>query len=258
MTTNPTAPARRWWLSVDSKVVGPRTETFIVAGLQSGQLSSTTQACPEGGAEWRPLASWPEWKGRASAGASNPPSPPPLHATSNVASPHRASINAHDSLVTNAALPPMANAICIFTIVLLPLYWVFWVLSTIVAPGDTDETIGFSMLSLMLGGPIALAITVLLAIGGLRLRGLRASGVRLIRLGLIIDFVFIAVSTLVGAVILAAMIMSAQAQESTGDGGGIFLNVICGMAGFAALAFEIVAFVWLTKYASSLPLDHCT
>ncbi|MCE9606408.1 MAG: DUF4339 domain-containing protein [Planctomycetia bacterium] len=252
---NPTEPVRRWWLSVDSKVVGPRTETFIVAGLQSGQLSSTTQACPEGGAEWRPLSAWPEWQAHATSGASLP-SPPPRGPELS-AHTLRQAADAHASLVTNAALPPMANAICIFTIVLLPLYWVFWVLSTIVAPGDTDETIGFSMLSLVIGGPIALAITVLLAIGGLRLRALRASGVRLIRLGLIIDFVFIAVSTLLGLVAIFAVIAaSGQAQESTGDGAGMFLNVICGMAGFAALVFEVVAFVWLSKFASSLPLNH--
>lgn len=251
MTTH--APPRRWWLVVNSQVDGPRTETYILAGLQSGQIQPTTQACPEGGNEWRPLSAWPEWQGRTSTGTSPPTLP---HVAHNSYAAAGSLPNAYDRLVTNPALPPMANAICVFTIVLLPLYWIFGVITTLVAPGTTEDEIGFSMISLVIGAPIALAITILLAVGGLRLRSLRSSGVRLLKLGLIIDFVFIALSLIFTILIMIAIVMGGEVQESTPNGAGTFFAAIEGVAGIAALAFEIVAFIWLLRFANSLPLRH--
>ena len=254
---------KRWWLAINNQTDGPRTQAYILACLQSGQITSATQACLEGDAEWRPLNSWPELVATATNATTAPPPPPGFAAPPlppGLGQPAFAS-TANDNLLTNPRLPKMANLICIFTIVLLPLYWAFDVLETMAEKGLTPagyewsqyEAIDF-FFCLLIGGPVTLAITVLLVFGGLRLRDLRASGLRLICIGLWCDLAFLAFYIIIASFLLFTA--DTGSSEENANGFVILLQLITGFLGLAALVFEIIALVWLTKHASQLPLDR--
>lgn len=70
MKTLSTQTRQRWWLDVNGRPDGPHATEAILADLQSGRMAPTTRACPEGGAEWRPLTTWPEWSSWTSISAS--------------------------------------------------------------------------------------------------------------------------------------------------------------------------------------------
>lgn len=239
---------RRWWVSLDGKVDGPRSQAYILMGLQSGQLPIGVQVCPEGDTEWKQAVDCPEFVTSSPATSTLPPLPPPQA--------HYHNTRTNDRLVTNARLPAMANAICIFTVVLLPLYWV---LGSIISVATLEESnAGFVefLYGLLIRGPVSLATTILLVIAGLRLHDLRSSAVRLIKIGFLIDFALVAVSFLVALPIVLFVAANDPAPPAQTTGAAVLLTVIQAFAGFAALAFEIAAFIWLSKNTSRLPLDQ--
>jgi len=251
------ATVKRWWLALNGQTDGPRTQAFIAAGLQSGNLNRTTLCCLEGEAEWKPLTAWAEFATVANATSAPPPPtfgsaslpPPPDFGQGKLNHP------GYDNLLTNPRLPKMANWICIFTILLLPLYWVFDALESLVTmsslPPQFDSNIALFVFTFLIGGPLTLAITAFLVAGGLRLRDLRASGLRIIRIGIWCDLGFMAIELLVGLILILAM----DTQEVTMNGGVLLIEFVTMLLGLSAFAFEVLALVWLTKHASDLPLD---
>lgn len=237
---------KRWWLAVNGRADGPRTATFINAALQSGQIDSTTEVCPEGGAEWIPLTACSEFACTSTNGSAplipRSPSPSVVHSA------------AHDNLVTNAAFPQMANWICMFVIVFLPLYWVFGALASIAMLGPTELEFAFTLYGLLFRGPITLALTIALAISGLRLRDLRASGLRFLKFSLLADVGFAVVNLLL-SIILAVVITMRSGAEAEPSGLAMFFDVVLTFIGVVSFAFEIIAFLWLQKHETSLPLD---
>lgn len=238
--------AKRWWLAIDGRADGPRTATFINAALQSGQIDSTTQVCPEGGAEWIPLTACSEFASTSTNGSAPPipRSPTPAIARDAI----------HNNLVTNANLPQMANGICILVIVCLPLYWVFGALASFAMLGPTELDVAGFLYGLLFSGPITLALTIALAIGGLRLRDLRASGVRFLKITLLADIGFTVVNALLSIALMVFFLMRDDA-EAESSGVGMFFGVVLAFIGIVAFACEIVAFLWLQKHGSTLPLD---
>ena len=91
-------------------------------------------------------------------------------------------------------------------------------------------------------------------LGGLRLRDLRASGVRLIRIGIWCGFGFIIIG-LLSYLILVFALGDPEAPEPEASPLGVILMLLYGLLSFAALAFEIVTLVWLSRHAAALPLD---
>lgn len=122
MNTTSTATSTRWWLALDGRPDGPRTIAYITAAVQAGQVTLTTPACPEGGCEWKPLAIWPELAALATAQQQSPPSFP---STSLLPAAKASAVGNDDRLLTNDLLPPMANLICVYTILIVPLFWIF-------------------------------------------------------------------------------------------------------------------------------------
>ena len=238
------AEVRRWWLSLQGKVDGPRSQVYVMTALQTGQLASSVQACPEGATEWRPLGSWPEFQAYVSS-IPNSPHPSPAYRASN------------DRLLTNPQLPAMANAICGFTIVLLPQYWLVGAMLSVVTLKSvgSDSDVALFFYALLISGPISLAITILLAIGGMRLRDLRWSGVRLVRVGLIIDLIFTCVNFVLVLVMLMGFLANDQMGDSSSSGVLTLLILMESVAGISALVFEAIALYWLFHHTSQLPLD---
>ncbi|MBA4020713.1 MAG: hypothetical protein C0483_26445 [Pirellula sp.] len=152
-------------------------------------------------------------------------------------------------------MPTLANALCIFTVVLLPLYWVLGAIVSIVTLEETDAGLAEFLYGFLVRGPISLGITIMLVVAGLRLRNLRASGVRLIKIGFIVDFALLAVSVFVAMPVVAFVAANDPNPSAQATGFASLLMLLQVLTGVGALAFEIVAFIWLLNNATTLPLD---
>lgn len=246
-SSNPTST--RWWLAVDGQPDGPRTTAYITAALQAGRLSSLTPVCPEGGCEWRPLATWPAL---ASAQAVAPQAPLPPNLL--IGGP--AGFGS-ERLLTSASLPPMANLICIYSIAVVPIYWLFGFAVIFTTDNPFLDGTGYYVaygLNLLLNQVATLAIAVLLAIGGMRLRDLRSSGERLVRLTLSLSLVWTATQWIVviGLIILGGI--SNAIEEST-DTSLSALDVMHLFLAIAALACDVIGLIWLLRNRSRLSLN---
>lgn len=234
-----------WWLSIDGRADGPHSEISIVAALQNGRLDGSVHAWPEGGQNWQPLSAWPPFQALA---------PPPLPFSSLPI--EQRGTSANDRLITNARLPAMANAICIFTIVVLPLYWLLSLGSTFVTnPSRSDPDAAVFLCNLCLFLPVDLAITGALVVGGLRLRNLRRSGPRLIRISVWCDLAATFVKTVLIVLMSVAMISTDGSNESQASDAETLVSFLTIPVVGAVFVFEIVVLVWLTKHEQKLALS---
>jgi hypothetical protein len=155
----------------------------------------------------------------------------------------------------------MANWICIYCIAVSPVLWFVEHMSCVVT-GITDGDPNFATAGLMLDildALKSLAATILLAIGGMRLRRLRASGATLIRTALWIAFIGGAILValyIVGGIVIA---MGEGYAEAATDGtqqsaAAELLSFALMVVGFGELLFMVTALVWLTRHERELPL----
>jgi hypothetical protein len=118
----------------------------------------------------------------------------------------------------------------------------------------SDASLAEFYFDLFVNAPTNLAITILLAIGGLRLRDLRASGAWLLRLGLWIDFMSIVIRLLM----MTLLLMTLPAWDDSTSTVATLFNVFQMFLGLVVLTFEIVSLVWLTHHSAALSLDPNT
>lgn len=247
------SPAR-WWLAVDGRPDGPRTTTYITAALQAGQLTALTPICPEGGCEWRPLATWPAFAAMTPA-ADSPPSP--LRVVGRIGG-HDGStaIGGFAQLVMNPVLPPMGNLISLYAILLVPLYWMLGFVTVLLEDNPFRDDSGYYLaygLNLLLQKLVTLSFTVLLVVAGIRFRDLRSSGARLLRLTFTLWLAWIGLQWVVHLLLFVlAGFAEAFDDSTTGisawDLIGTFLNT-------AALACDVVCLVWLHVKRNQLSLS---
>jgi hypothetical protein len=95
--------------------------------------------------------------------------------------------------------------------------------------------------------------TVLLVMGGLRLKAFRFSALVLLKTGLWISLISTAVLLFLYMVIGAAEGASGMATTSPSDAETAIFVILLPLA-LASVVFEIVALVWLTKHEKELPL----
>lgn len=233
----------RWWISTQGKAEGPYSETYILTALKTNSLPSTAHACPVGGSEWKLISFWPVFAGTAQVGPDVAP-PSPYSAPNN------------DSPLTNPLLPTMANWICIYSIVVAPALWVLDNL-TCVMSGTTfheeSELFGIEALLLLFDAFFSLIIAVLMVIGGLRLRALRASGPTILKATIMarLAMTLLLITLFVGLLVTASD--TDMAESTTAGDLIIFLSTLVDLA---ALAFEIVAIVWLHRNSRTLHLTN--
>jgi hypothetical protein len=214
MTSIPQESSRRpeaadpkiWWLAIRGGTEGPYTAGFIIASLRSGTIARDTQACLEGTQHWRPLAQWAEFDERSEPNT-RPPLPPPGEIVD-------------DRMVTNPNLPRMANWICIYCIVARPILSVNWLITS---------AIGHYTL-----GPVefllSISMTVVLLIGGIRLRNRRKNAPTIIKIGMWLS---------IASVVFALQVCVRAGSFPT-------LLYLC------ELAFQVIAVIWLHRHGRSL------
>lgn len=235
-----------WWLAVDGRPEGPRSTQEIIAALDAGRISATSMACLHGESEWKPLAAWPTLAELVGATIS-PPTVSPL--------PPR-SLSHDDRLLTNESLPRMANLICIYAIVVVPLYWMFGFAMLLREDNPfLDETGGYLAygVNLFFNQVVTSALTIALANGGIRLRELRASGERLIRLVLCVwsAWIVMQIFVFIGFMIIGGV--TETFDDSSGDVSP--WDVFQLFSALAAWCCDIVAAIWLFRSRGQLPLD---
>lgn len=235
---------RRWWLAVDGRVDGPHPTDHVSSALQSGRLTSASLVCPQGSMQWKPLIAWPALAQLADS-ISVRPAPPPVRAGSD------------DRLLTNASLPAMANLICVYALIIVPLYWMFGLAMLLREDNPYLEATGCYVAygaNILFNQIVTLALTVVLAVGGIRLRDLRASGEWLVRLALCVWSVWIIMQIALQLTLLIVGGVTETFDDKSGDVSA--WDVFHMFIALAAWCCDIVAVIWLYRQRSVLPLDY--
>lgn len=244
---------QRWWLAVDGRPDGPFTTGYVSTALQAGRLSAMSLVCPQGDAEWKPLAAWPGLAKLADSVAAVPPPPLPPSSPPPSPPPFPGSV---ERLLTNVLLPPMANVICVYAIVVVPLYWMFGFAMLLREDNPFLAGTGCYLANganVLLNQLVTLALTIVLAVAGIRLRDLRTSGERFVRLSLSVWLAWSVIQILVffGLMIVGVVHEAVEDSSEAVSAGDIFHL-------FVVLVFwlcDIVAVIWLFRRRDRLPLD---
>lgn len=231
--------ARRWWLSTGGEPEGPHSESYILVSLKTGKIPESALVCPIGGREWRPLSEWPELTGHGQGPATPAPQAP---------------LPSPGSLLTNPELPTMANWICVYALLVSPLLWCTSNLSCcFTGTGFQPESdlYGFEILLMFFAATISLAATVVLFLGGLRMRSLKTSGATMIKIGLWASLASVPVVIVFYVVLLVAADEHDFAESTTSQD---IISFFCLSLGLVVYAFEIFTLVWLYRFGNHLPL----
>ena len=258
------APGReqQWWLSRADEAEGPFVASAIVAGLRNGSIPVNALACPVDGQQWKPVSEWAEFAEAIPILQAEPVSEwvdVTRDSDGRSAVAPRRPLSAGqfgDSFLTNSRLPTMANCICVYAILVSPILWLFGECSGFAAgstyrPGSGSASADAGLTALSLLGSLATAIV--LFVGGLRLRGLRRSGVPLLKAGLWASLGLTAFLILAHIMVAAAAAAEDFTETDINAGTAMLLLVLFALV-VAVTVVEIVALVWLSRNAPRLPL----
>lgn len=241
-----------WWLLIDNRPEGPHGRAYLTACLRSGQIDVDSLACPDGTQEWRPIASWPQLAANLSGlvppTCAVPPAPPS-------GAPFRGATDR--GVLTNSGLPPMANWICSYCVAVSPTLWIIQNMSCCVTGSTFHENSAFLWLEILLQAISSLAsliVTIALAIGGLQLRDLKRSGLRIVTMAIWASLAIVAVTLIAWALlgVIASMSEIDQfADQNTAAqiiAFGLFVVAVC------EFAFTVLSLVWLYRNKNKLAL----
>ena len=245
---------------------GQKHGPFTLEQLAAQQLPADAKIWRKGLSSWLSPNDVPELQGQIQTMPppdpvpANPPARPAVQTQSRsggaTASPAVAfaaapTVDKAKGVLTNLQLPSMANWICVYAIIVSPLLWMFWNASCLASLPSKNVAVpadGLSLLLEFVGVFVNLAATVILVIGGLRLRDLRLSGVKFLKIGLWVSLGWSAVELVVG---LPLAMMGSESESNPAE---MVLLAFQLPLGLAALVFEIVAIIWLYKHSKELPL----
>ena len=242
----------RWWLLIDNRPEGPHGRAYLIACLRSGQIAVDSLVCPEGSQGWRQIAAWPQLaadlSGLVGPTRTVPPAPP-----SGILSRGAAG----SGLLTSSSLPPMANWICVYCIAVSPALWIIQNMSCCVTGATFHENSDFLRLEILLQSVSSLAslvVTIALAIGGMRLRDLKRSGLQLVTTAIWAAFAAGAV-ILIAQVLLAAIAgMSETDQFAAQNAAAEIITFGQFVVGVCEFVFMVVSLVWLHRNKNKLAL----
>jgi hypothetical protein len=242
----------RWWILIDNRPEGPHGSAYLSACLSSGQIGGDALVCPEGTQEWRPIAAWPQLatglSGSVSSARNAPPAPP-----SGIPSRKATDVG----VLMNPSLPPMANWICSYCIAISPTLWIIQNMSCCVAGFTFHANSDFLWLEIILQSistVVSLAVTITLAIGGLKLRDLKRSGIQLVMLAIWAAIAAGAVNLIAWVLLAVIAGMSETNQFAEQNTAADIITFILLVVGVCELAFMVVSLVWLYRNKNKLAL----
>ena len=236
------SPQSQWWLTKNGVAEGPLSHQEICDALQSNKISLADYVYSSDSKEWKPLSDWNNFEPDTVDAALQSPPAPPLESYPT------------DPLITNPRLPTMANWICIYTLLVSPWLWWFYVVSALTSGLTFVENAplaGVDALVMFVDMLTSLFITVALFIGGMRLRALRLSGTTIIILSIVVA-VAVQVLMLFGVMLLLAM--SDPIHYATKTVAVELIDFLAVIVGLCEAAFMVTALLWLRRNERSLPL----
>ncbi|WP_299469163.1 GYF domain-containing protein [uncultured Gimesia sp.] len=237
------SPQSLWWLAKNAQAEGPLSQQEVCDALKSNHVSSTDYAYSTEERAWKPLSDWNEFEsGTENSGLESPPAPP-------------VECYRIDPLFTNDRLPPMANWICIYTLLISPWLWFFYAVSQMTSGtvlAENAPLMGVEALAMLIGILASLAVTVSLFIGGMRLRALRRSGPTIIILSIVVAT---AVLLLLIFCLIVLMAMSDQSNLASKTVAVELIDYFVGIVGLCEAAFMVTALLWLRRNERFLPLS---
>jgi hypothetical protein len=156
-----------------------------------------------------------------------------------------------DFLLMNPRLPRMAQVLCLYAIVVDPAWWLLSNLLCLAKLPPEPSGSRFTFMLDALAALLSLAMTVLMLIGGVRLRALRPSGARLICITIWISLGLGVLLFLTYAIYGLAFAIS-EPQSPPDSIAKQVLDVLEIFVGIALGVFEIIALVWLTRNRARL------
>jgi hypothetical protein len=147
-----------------------------------------------------------------------------------------------DFIFCHPRLPRMAQFITVFALVVVPALWFIGLMTMDTTPHPNAYAEFVQVMTRLVTFWGELLTTVLIFIGGWKLRALRKSGPRLLSVALWINMVLIAI--VIGGLILI------ENLDRTGEGADKPMpagEAVLGALQFGALIFQIIALVWLHR-----------
>lgn len=233
----------QWWLAKNGEAEGPLSHQEISDALKSNRIKTADYAYSSDQKEWKPLAAWSEFESVNEDSAPQLPPAPPVESYS------------IKPFLTHPRLPPMANSICIYTLLISPWLWCFYFISLLhtgTALNENASLAGVEALFLFVNLFVSLVATVSLFIGGLRFRSLQRSGptiiVYTITATLVIQvFLFLCMFALAAFTEQSDFIQQTAAVE--------MINYLSVIVGICELIFMIMVVLWFRRNARYLPLS---
>ncbi len=243
---------KRYFLADGSRPAGPFTVEELRAPRsdQPRSLDARTLVWTRGMTDWAQAGEVPEL---AILLAANAPAQPPPGLTSAPTSPMTgmSSYDEDDYILLNPRLPKFARLLCLYGVVVNPFLWLLSNCSTLTFYEVDESDQGAPILIVILLSALASAVTLLLMlVGGLKLKALRRTGLRLFTLGLWIN-ILVGVAGIV-LLVLIVFLLEGPPRKPLGAGDAIEGLLVC--VGLMTFGFEIAALVWVYRHRHRLPL----
>ena len=248
-SSHPGSPSLRWWIAGLQGAEGPYEREQLEQWLQTKQLQKSVLVCPEGGGQWLPVYRWPQF----AAVVGSWPAPPPLPPSHGQPAQDR-------GLLTNWLLPPMANAICVYCIAVVPVLISIGLVSLLLTGGlsaqmpESAELAGVAVLLDLFTILVSFGVGGMLIVGGVKLRDLRRSGPTLIKAAVCINVVCLALMIVAALTLFALAPVEDAANSPPASPVEDLIIFFEGTVSLVAFCFELVALVWLIRRGNELPL----
>jgi hypothetical protein len=243
MTSPDRAPSepsaeKQWWVAIRQQAEGPYVTDQVSASLRTGAIPPDAHACLVGTRRWAPLSDWPEFAEVASL------APPPLPPSAELANSHP---------LTNRRLPSMANWICVYCIALRPVICALGIVAAIMSGGSgvSGHLTAEDVLGLLVFAVPAMATTIAMVLGGVRLRNLRESGPTLIKAAIWASLGCFALAFALSVLLAMTSHNTQQAPNAASATTGAELFVL--LVYLLELVFQILGLIWLHRHGKSLP-----
>ncbi|WP_278465721.1 hypothetical protein [Gimesia maris] len=237
------SPQSQWWLAKNGMAEGPLSHQHIRDSLQSNKISLADYAYSSDSKEWKPLSAWNTFEPDTVDAALQFPPAPPLESYPT------------DPLITNPRLPLMANWICIYSLLVSPWLWCFYVVSQMTygtVLDEKDPLMGVEAFAMFISMLVSLGVTISLFIGGARLRALSRSGPNIIILSIVVATAVHLLLSLWGIGIIA---MADQSNFASKTVAVELINYFVVIVELCEWAFLLTTLFWLRRNAQFLRLS---
>lgn len=233
----------QWWLAKNGVAEGPLSQQELCDALKANHVSSADYVYSAGERAWKPLSDSNEFQSGIEDSALKVPPVPPVESYQ------------IEPLFTNDRLPPMANWICIYALLISPWLWCLYTVSLMKSGtflAENAPLMGVEILVIFISMLVSMAMTVSLFIGGMRLKAMRRSGPTIIILSIVVAT---AAHTLLFFWLMVLLTMSDPSGFASETVAVELIDYFVGIVGLCEAVFMVTALLWLRRNERFLPLS---